>query len=67
LKQESEQRNSRLRLLHSKNYDCRRKKSELASPASALKQQIFFLRLLLLFFGSPAEAEGKRMDLDKSN
>jgi len=42
LMQKSMQKKSRLRLPRSKNYLCRRKKSELAPPSSVLKQQIFF-------------------------
>jgi hypothetical protein len=42
LMQKSKQKKSRLRLPRTKNYACRRKKSELAPPTSVLKQQIFF-------------------------
>jgi len=59
LMQKSKQKKSRLRLPRTKNYACRRKKSELAPPTSVLKQQIFFYRPLHLFFGSPADARGK--------
>ncbi|HQB77550.1 MAG TPA: hypothetical protein PLJ52_04335, partial [Tenuifilaceae bacterium] len=50
LKQESKQRNSRLRLPHSKNYASMAKKSELAPPfGRRFEQQIFLTPSSLVF------------------
>jgi hypothetical protein len=59
LMQKSQQKRSRLRLLRTKNYACRRKKSELAPHTCGAQTTDFFYRPLHLFFGSPADARRK--------